>query len=87
MVTDGDVVWWEQMQGFGQQSLLTAAEEKVLSKAVQRLIAMEAKQTEATQRLGRPITEREWAAECGQSSIHAFRKAVKVGITRSNMHI
>jgi hypothetical protein len=72
-------VWCEQMQGFGQQSLLTAAEEKVLSRAVQRLIALEAKQAEATERLQRPITEKEWAAECGQTSIHAFRKIIKVG--------
>ncbi len=67
-----------QMQGFGQQSLLTAAEEKVLSNAVQRLIALEAVQAEAVERLGRPVTEKEWMAECGQTSIHAFRKAIKV---------
>ena len=66
------------MQGFGQQSLLTAAEEKVLSNAVQRLIALEAVQAEAVVRLGRPVTEKEWMAECGQTSIHAFRKAIKV---------
>jgi hypothetical protein len=67
-----------QMQGFGSQNLLTADEEKVLSKAVQTLMSMEAKQAEATLRLGRPITEKEWAAECEFASIHAFRKAIKV---------
>ncbi|CAL8468031.1 g7570 [Coccomyxa elongata] len=68
-----------KMQGFGQQSLLTAAEEKVLSNAVQRLIALEAVQAEAVERLGRPVSEKEWMAECGQTSIHAFRKAIKAG--------
>lgn len=66
------------MQAVGQRRLLTKAEEKVLSEAVQRLIAIEAKQVEVTQRLQRLITEEEWAVDCGYTSINAFREIVNV---------
>ena len=67
-----------QMQGFGQERLLTAGEEKVLSRRIQALIRAQAAQAAAVARLERGITEREWAAECGLASVRELRKTLKV---------
>jgi hypothetical protein len=66
------------MQGFGQESLLTAAEEKTLARLVRTMLLMELKKEEAIERLQRGISEREWAAECNFSDLQSFRKALKV---------
>ena len=67
-----------QIQGFGSENLLTAAEERMLSRRVQTLIAAGEAQETAVQRLGRPISEAEWAAECGLEGVRELRKLLKV---------
>ena len=73
-----------QMQGFGQERLLTAGEEKVLSRRIQALIRAQEAQAAAAARLERSVTEKEWAAECGLGSVRELRKTLKVrgGSTR-----
>ena len=66
------------MQGFGQVPLLTAAEEKVLSRAVQALMRMEEAQVAMMKRTGEPVSEQDWADECEYGSLRDFRKALKV---------